>query len=194
MFPGGHHDNSPRPSMHGGGKEKPVYILCIILLTLLLLPLQGWSKEVPLFIIQRSKNANEVQYHLRVDDHCRIRSHHPVSAVWKLREDGAETTASLNALEQLAYGVARQRVEANEVEFRLRALDEKLLKATVTAHPETGTCVPSIQVEIDDHWAALERVYVQTEEQHTRPKVTYIELVGTRLEGRPLPVMERITP
>jgi Domain of unknown function (DUF4833) len=179
-----------------------MHIFCMTLLTLLLLPLPGWSKEVSLFIIQRSKNANEVQYHLRVDDRCRIRSHHPVSAVWKLREDGAETTEPLkaleqlayNALEQLAYGVARQRVEENGVEFRLRALEEKPLKATVTAHPQTGTCVASIQVEIDDHWVAVERVYVQTEEQHTRPKVTYIELVGTRLEGNPRPVMERIMP
>jgi Domain of unknown function (DUF4833) len=90
--------------------------------------------------------------------------------------------------------VARQRVEENGVEFRLRALEEKPLKATVTAHPQTGTCVASIQVEIDDHWVAVERVYVQTEEQHTRPKVRYIELVGTRLEGNPRPVMERIMP
>ena len=78
--------------------------------------------------------------------------------------------------------------------FRLRALEEKPLKATATVQPETGTCVPSIQVEIDDQWAALERVYVQTEEQRLRPKVTYIELVGTRLEGSPIPVTERITP
>jgi hypothetical protein len=169
-------------------------ILCMALLTLLLLPLQGWSKDVPLFVIQRSKNSNEVQYQLRVDDHCRIISPHPVSAVWKLREESPETTEPLSAVDQLAYGVVRQRVDENGVVFRLRALEEKLIKVTATAQPGTGTCVPSIQVEINDQWAALERVYVQTEEQRPRPKVTYIELVGTPLEGSPLPVTERITP
>jgi hypothetical protein len=164
------------------------------LLVLLLLPLPGWSTEVPLFVIQRSKNANEVQYHLRVDDHCRIISHHPVSAVWHLREDHPATTEPLSALDQLAYGVVRQRVEENWVVFRLRALEEKPIKATATAQPDTGTCAPSVHVEIDDQVAALERIYVQTEEGRVRPKVTYIDLVGTTVEGSPVQVRERITP
>jgi hypothetical protein len=172
-----------------------MYIIGITMLTLvLLLPLPGWSIDVPLFVIQRSKNANEVQYHLRVDDHCQIVSDHPVRAVWNLREKRPETTEPLSALEQLAYGVLRQRVDENGVVFRLRALAEKPLKATATAQPETGTCVPSVHVEIADHMAALERVYVQTEEGGVRPKVTYIDLVGTRVEGSPIPVRERITP
>ena len=56
------------------------------LLTLLLLPLPGWSKDINLFVIQRSKNTNEVQYQLRVNDRCQIVSAHPVSAFWQLRE------------------------------------------------------------------------------------------------------------
>jgi Domain of unknown function (DUF4833) len=169
-------------------------IMSLTLLALLLLPLPGWSTEVPLFIIQRSKNANEVQYQLRVDDHCRITSHHPVSAVWKLREESPETTAPLSALEQLAYGVVRQRVDGNWVMFRLRALEEKPIKATATVQPDTGTCVPSVQAEIEDQWAALERVYVQTKEGQWRPQVTYIELFGTLVAGSPTRVTERITP
>jgi len=165
-----------------------------LLTLLLLLPLPGWSTDVPLFVIQRSKNANEVQYQLRVNDRCQIVSHHPVSAFWHLRADQPATTEPLSAFDQLAYGVVRQRVDANWVVFRLRALEDKPIKATVTAHPDTGTCVPSVHVEINDHVAALERVYVQTDEGRTRPKVTYIDLVGTRVEGAPMPVTERITP
>ena len=161
---------------------------------LLLLPLPGRSDPGNLFVIQRSKNANEVQYQLRVDDRCQIVSHHPVSAVWHLREDHPATTEPLSAVDQLAYGVVRQRVDANGVVFRLRALEEKPIRATVTAHPETGTCTPSVHIEIHDQVAALERVYVQTEEGRARPKVTYIDVVGTTVEGNPLPVTERITP
>jgi hypothetical protein len=118
-----------------------------------------------------------------------------VSAVWHLRAERPETTEPLTDLEQLAYGVVRQRLEENWVVFRLRALEDKPIKATATAHPETGTCVPSVHVDIDDQVAALERVYVQTDEGHVRPKVTYIDLVGTRVEGgSPMPVTERITP
>ena len=170
-------------------------IISLTLLTLLLLlPLPGWSDTVNLFVIQRSKNANEVQYQLRVDDRCQIVSHHPVSAFWHLREEHPTTTEPLSAMDQLAYGVVRQRVDANWVVFRLRALEDKPIKATATAQPGTGTCVPSVQVDINDHVAALERVYVQTDEGRARPKVTYIDLIGTRVEGNPLPVTERITP
>jgi hypothetical protein len=165
--------------------------LCTLLL---LLPLPGWSTEVPLFVIQRSKNANEVQYHLRVDAQCRLRAPFPVSAIWHLRAAQPVTTAPLSALDQLAYGVARQRVDEQEVVFRLRALEEKPIKATVTAHPETGTCLSRVYIQIHAQWAALERVYVQTEEGRVRPTVTYIDLVGTTVEDPPRPVTERITP
>ena len=43
-------------------------IISMTLLTLLLLPLSGWSKDLNLFVIQRSKNTNEVQYQLHVND------------------------------------------------------------------------------------------------------------------------------
>jgi hypothetical protein len=171
-----------------------MHMLSLTLLILLMLPLPGWSKDVPLFVIQRSKNANEVQYHLRVDDHCRITATNPVSAVWKLREERPEATKPLSALDQLAYGVKRQKVAENHVEFRLRALEEKPLTATATYQPATGTCVLSVQVEIEDQGAALERVYVQTDEGGFRPKVRYIDLVGTRVAGNPSQVTERITP
>jgi hypothetical protein len=40
----------------------------------------------------------------------------------------------------------------------------------------------------------LERIYVQTDEGRFRPTVTYIDLVGTTVEGSPSQVRERITP
>jgi hypothetical protein len=175
-------------------KERRIHIPSLTLLILLMLSLPGWSKDVPLFVIQRSKNANEVQYYLRVGDHCRIISNNPVRAVWKLREESREATEPLSAVEQLAYGVKRQHVRENGVEFRLRALEEKPLTATATYYPGTGTCVPSVQVEIQDQWVALTRISVQTDEGGFRPKVRYIDLVGRRVAGSPSQVTERITP
>jgi uncharacterized protein DUF4833 len=164
------------------------------LVTLLILPLAGWSKDINLFFIQRSKNTNEVQYQLRVDDHCRIISHHPVSAFWQLREESPEKTKPLTELDQLAYGVVRQRVDENWVVFRLRALEEKRVKATATYNPHTETCSPIVHVEINTQWAALERVYVQVDGQSVRPKVQYIDIFGESLTSSPTPVRERIQP
>ncbi len=55
-------------------------IIRMTLLTLLLLPLPGWSTDLNLFVIQRSKNTNEVQYQLHVNDRCHLVSATPVSA------------------------------------------------------------------------------------------------------------------
>src|SRR6266699_4871534 len=117
-------------------KEMRMKMRGMLLLLLLLLPLPAWSKDLPLFFIQRSKNANEVHYQLRVDDRCRIASDTPVSAFWKLLEASPDKTASLSVFDQMAYGVEQQRVANNGVSFHLKALDQKSIKASVTAPPQ----------------------------------------------------------
>ena len=84
--------------------------ISLTLLTLLLLPLPGWSTALTLFVIQRNKNANEVQYQLHVNDRCHLVSDHPVDAVWRLREVSPEKTEALSDLEQMVYGVTNQQV------------------------------------------------------------------------------------
>jgi hypothetical protein len=161
---------------------------------LLLLPLPAWSKDLPLFFIQRSKNANEVHYQLRVDDRCRIASDTPVSAFWKLLEESPDKIASLSVFDQMAYGVEQQRVANNEVSFHLKALEQKRIKASVTATPQMGTCSAIAQTEIQGQWAVLERIYVQTEEGGLKPKVIYVDVFGKSMDTSATPVQERITP
>ena len=169
-------------------------ILGMILLLCLLFPFPVWSTDIPLFIIQRSKNTNEVQYQLRVDDRCHIASEQPVSAFWKLLEAHPEKTASLSVFDQLAYGVVQQTVADNWVSFSLKALEQKRLKAHASATPQAGTCAAIVHTDINGHVATLERIYVQTEEGFLKPKVVYIDLFGKSTEATPTPVQERITP
>jgi hypothetical protein len=169
-------------------------IIGMTLLALLLLPLPGWSTDLNLFLIQRSKNTNEVQYQLHVNDHCQIVSDTPVGAFWKLLEVSPEKTAALTILDRIAYGVVAQNVDENWVSFHLRALAQKRVKATAIYNPQTETCSPIVHVEINAQWAALERIYVQAEERLLRPKVLYIDVVGKSLTSSPTPVRERIYP
>jgi hypothetical protein len=181
-------------------KEKLMNITSMTLLTLLLLPLPGWSKDLNLFVIQRSKNTNEVQYQLHVNEHCQIVSDHPVDVFWQLREVSPEKTEPLSALEHMAYGVTNQQVAENRVSFDLgvlehfRALEQRRITATVRYDPSTATCTPSVQTAINGQVAALERIYVQAEERLVRPQVRYIDVYGTSLAARPTPVKERIDP
>jgi hypothetical protein len=138
---------------------------------------------------QNRKNTNEVQYQLRVNDRCQIVSAHPVSAFWQLREVSPETTEPLTDLERMAYGVANQKVAENWVSFDLgflehfRSLEQRSITATVSYNPHTATCAPIVQTTINGQVAALERIYVQTEERMVRPKVLYIALQRYLIEG-----------
>jgi Domain of unknown function (DUF4833) len=181
-------------------KEKLMNIITMTLLTLLLLPLPGWSKDLNLFVIQRSKNTNEVQYQLHVNDRCQIVSDHPVDAFWKLREVSPESTEPLSDLEHMAYGVTNQQVAEHGVSFDLgvlehfRALEQRRITATVRYDPHTATCTPIVQTTINGEVAALERIYVQADERLVRPKVRYIDVVGKSVASSPTPVKERIEP
>ena len=177
-----------------------MHLIRLTLLTLLLLPLPGWSTDLNLFVIQRSKNANEVQYQLHVNDRCQIVSAQPVSAFWHLREVSPETTKPLSALEHMVYGVANQQVAEHWVSFDLgvlehfRALEQRSIHATGRYDPHTATCTPIVQTTINGQVAALERIYVQADERLVRPKVMYIDVFGTSLAASPTPVKERIDP
>ena len=166
----------------------------ILLLPLLLLPWPAWSTDLPLFRIQRSKNANEVQYSLQVDDRCRLASATPVRAVWKLLAVRPDKTASLSVFDQLAYGVAQQHVADHEVSFSLKALEQKRIIARVTGPPQSGACAAQAQTDIQGQRAVLERIYVQTEEGWLKPKVLYVDVFGTSVDARATPVQERLTP
>jgi Domain of unknown function (DUF4833) len=195
------HNMANKPNtMWIAGKEQPMHILCMTLLTLLLLPLLGWSTEVSLFAIQRNKNANEVEYRLRVDDRCQLVSTTPVHVVWKLLADHPEKTAPLTDLEHMAYGAVDQRIAGNWVAFDLgfldhfRPLDQRRIKATALYDPQTATCVPIVHTAINGQAAALERIYVQADEGALKPKVLYIDVFGQSVAATPTPLQERITP
>src|SRR5438067_10152311 len=133
-------------------------IIAMTFLTLLLLSLPGWSTDLNLFVIQRSKNTNEVQYQLHVNDRCQIVSDKPVDAFWQLREVSPETTEPLSDLEHMAYGVANQKVSENRVSFDLevlehfRALEQRRITATVRYDPHTATCTPSSRRSLMGRW------------------------------------------
>jgi len=175
-------------------------IISMTLLILLLLPLPGWSTDLNLFVIQRSKNTNEVQYQLHVNDRCQIVSDHPVDAFWQLREVSPEHTEPLSDLEHMAYGVTNQKVAEHWVSFDIgvlehfRSLEQRNITVMVSYDPHTATCTSILQTTINGQVATLERIYVQTEEQLGRPKVMYIDVFGKSVASSPTPVKERIDP
>jgi hypothetical protein len=69
-----------------------------------------------LFSIAKSENKNQVEYAVRVDDHCVPIPGTPIFAYWRMLEQGATKTAPLLPREIDAYGAASQLVTVREAE------------------------------------------------------------------------------
>jgi hypothetical protein len=152
------------------------------------------GKELNLFFIQRSKNKNEVHYRLNVDESCRIIADEPVTGIWRMLEEGPNKTEPLSTFDRMAYNAENQEVVGNWVHFNLKAIEERLIKATTIYDWKTNKCSPMVQVKINGKWAILDHIYVSSKEGFLMPRVMYIDIFGKSLDSPPQQVAERVKP
>ena len=136
-------------------------------------PAPAQKKTQPLFIIERSKNANVVHYDARLTAAGEIDPNEPVIAYWvMLATDGHRE--ELNWIEKKkAYG------------FHIKP-DPSVngYKMTMVAVPQGQITVKkdgnAIRAElvIDGRPAVLEKIYINASDGLLGPKVHYIELYG----------------
>ena len=127
-------------------------------------PPVGGGSTVPVFSIAKSENKNQVQYVVRVDDHCVPIAPAPMSAYWRMLEQGPTATAPLLPREAPAYGLASQEIIANNrqggrVRAVLRALTARPLTVETSRGPD-GKCLALATVTIAGTSAHLFNVYV----------------------------------
>lgn len=134
----------------------------------------------PLFVIERSSNANVVVYEAARAPGGVVDPAQPVSAHWRmLAEDGRRE--ELNGIERrLAYGVELLGAGGGgSVEIAVRALRERRIEVR-TAEP-----CPTARMPIRGRPAVLRRVFVQLARGlFFFPKVAYVELHGEDPETR----------
>jgi hypothetical protein len=145
-------------------------------------PLPGGS-IVPVFSIAKSENKNQVQYVIRVDDHCAPVGPAPVSAYWRMLEKGPAETAPILAREVRAYGLVSQAVVARDASGGqtravLTALPGRPL-TIATSRATDGTCRALTTATIAGAPAHVFNVYV-----HLRwDGVDYLLLQGWSMDG-----------
>jgi hypothetical protein len=127
----------------------------------------------PLFIIERSKNANVVHYDARLTADGSIDPNEPVIAYWiMLAKDGQRE--DLNWLEKKkAYG------------FTIKPDPSvKGYKMSLVAVPQGQITVRKVgkivraELVIDGQPAVMEKIYINAADGMLGPKVNYIELYG----------------
>lgn len=132
----------------------------------------------PLFLIERSKNANVVHYDARLTPQGRLDPGEPVIVYWiLLSEDGRREP--LNWIErQKAYGFKIKAEKRGQVyRMRLMAYPEREIKVY---HNETRVVA---EMRIDGYPALLERIYIASTEGRSLPTVRYVELFGRDLNS-----------
>ena len=128
----------------------------------------------PLFLIQRSVNKNEVHYDARLDTDGKLDANEPVEVYWlMLAEDGRRE--DLNWIERHeAYGFSIE-PDPNAQSYRmtLKAEEKRSIKVYVDRNKARA------EIAIDGQPSFLDRIYIETTEGEFRPKVHFVDLIGS---------------
>jgi Domain of unknown function (DUF4833) len=143
-------------------------------------------RQVPLFRIERSKNANIVQYDAVVENEDKLASPEPVVAYWILKaEDGRHEP--LSSLQRRAYGFKVVPEKEGSWLLYMNATRDRALRVLKWQ----GRWVA--QVVIAGKSATLVRMFVESDESAIIPRVRWVDLFGIDMvTGKP--ITERLTP
>lgn len=140
------------------------------------------SSRVDVFVIERNKNRNLVQYSVRLDAACQPAGDQPLEAFWRMLEKSPEATEDVGMFERSAYGIGDQECRGDGVTVQLKALPARAV--TIRAERQGERCRAEAFVRIDGAEARLARVYVFADETKLIPSVLYIDLFGKTPDGR----------
>ena len=145
------------------------------------------DKTNHLFVIERSKNKNLVQYDIRLTEDSDPPDSRPVNVYWILENGRRE---ELNLIEKkYAYGIALQE-KLDKDKFKVILAAFKGLEIIVEKLNDSFKAV----VSIHGRESILQKIYIKSEETQVGfPKVLYVELFGRNKETG-LPIRERISP
>jgi hypothetical protein len=149
----------------------------LALLALLAVPTAAQIRTWPLFIIERSKNANVVHYDARLTADGKLDPKEPVIAYWVLlAEDGRREELSWIEKKK-AYGFTiKPDRSVKGYEMALVAAPERQI--TVKKDKDAVRA----EVVIAGRPSVLEKMYINASDGLTGPKVHYIEIYGKDLQ------------
>jgi hypothetical protein len=155
-------------------------LLVSLMYTALLIPSWSFSgnrETRHLFAIQRSKNANVVQYDAQLTAAGKLNPKEPIIAYWiMLAEDGRKQQL-LWVEREMAYGF-KAKFEAGGT-FAIMDMVAPIGRK-VKVYDKDG--MYRAETLIDGRPAFVERIYIKSIEGGVLPKVEYVELFGQDIE------------
>ena len=164
----------------------------MIILLAAILSLVSWSafagsgdKSDPLFLIERNKNKNYVQYDVRLTKNNDLPASNPVTTYWVFENGGQEELTLIER--KYAYGIdSQEKLEQN----KFRVLMVVLKDREIIVEKINGSF--RAVVFINGQQSILKKVYIESKERLMGlPKVLYVDLFGWT-KGKGYPTRERI--
>ena len=130
----------------------------------------------PLFVIEHSVNKNKLYYEVRITKDSVIDLHKPLHAYWIMweKDPTGATREELTMVEKkMAYGFkviqdpGKKAFKMNLVSFPER---------TIKVYLKNGKAVA--EVPVNGQPTYLEKIFINSRETLTLPKVNYMELIG----------------
>jgi len=151
-------------------------LLLVIASAALVMPRHSFGKDLEtrhLFVIERSKNANVVQYDVQLTADGKLHPREPVIAYWiRYAKDGQKKGLSF-AQRRWAYGFkTKYNAKTNSATMEMVAKIDRKIKV----HEIDG--VYHGQTRIDGRPAFIDKIFITSTEEGTLPKVESIELYG----------------
>ena len=134
------------------------------------------SKQAPLFVIERSTNANVVHYDANIGADGQLDPRQPISAYWVMAAVDGHREELTSLEKSRAYGFTVEPSQDSN-SYRLRLVAQRRRDIAIVRQ---GDAIRAEAV-IDGHRACLKRLYVNTHKVLAIPMVKYIELFGTDL-------------
>jgi len=155
--------------------------LVLVCLSSPALALEEGTKDCPLFTIERSKNANVVQYDVRLTPDRSPDPENPIIAYWlRMAEDGRKRP--LKWIERrLAYGFEAEYDHRQDVIFMEMVADTN---RSIRVFRHDG--LYRAETRIEGRPAFIRKIYVKSTETGLFPTVDYIDFYGVDVEtGEP---------
>jgi hypothetical protein len=151
-------------------------LFATIICTALLIPVLCFSKEPEiehLFRIERSKNANVVQYDAQLTPEGKLNPEKPVIAYWVMHANNGKKEA-LNWVEKkMAYGFSVEYDTKGDFWIMDLVAD---IQRKIKVYKANGRY--RAETLIDGRPAFIDRIYIESIEGAMRPKVKYMEFFG----------------
>lgn len=156
---------------------KKINLFLLIVLALPVFTSFAFAQNKPLFKIERSKNANIVQYDANVDADGNIDQKKPVDYYWLLyASDGKRE--EITTFQKKAYGFSVKYNDSGYFDMRMKAVEDRGIKIYLVEME------PKAEITINGKNAYLSKIYIDSTDNFVGiPKVNFYTLTGNEIES-----------